>query len=150
MPSTSAVIRSPFLAVDGVIIDVLVVGHAVDGRLHRDRLRLGEVVVRLDLGHVLQGADAERPELADAGRGADPEVVEAERGVGGDLEGRLDLAVVDGLELRDGDPRLIEEDFLGVGQPLAGEVDLDLGPALAAERPDVVEDRARGAGARRG
>ena len=83
------------LGLDDEVVDVLVVGDAVDRDVHRDRLRGGEVVVRLDLVDLLEGPDAEGPQLADAGGRADAEVVQAERRVGGDLELRLDVVVVD-------------------------------------------------------
>ncbi len=133
------------LGLDHVVVDVLVVGHAGDGHVHRDRLRRGEVVVRLDLVDLLECPDAEGPQLADAGRRADAEVVQAQWRVGGDLELRLDAVVVDLRERNGRDAGLVEEDLLGVAQPGAGEGDLDLGAALAADRPDR-----RQAGAGRG
>ncbi len=78
-PSTSAEIRSPFLAVDDEVIDVFVVGDAVDRHVHRDRLGLGEVVIGLDLVDFLQGTDAERAQLADPGGRPEPEIVQPER-----------------------------------------------------------------------
>lgn len=75
-------------------------------------------------------ADPKRAEFGNAGRGADPEGVLAEpavRGDGGrDLQGR----VVHDLHLLDGDAGVVREDFLGVGQPTAGECDYRLGAAL--------------------
>ena len=55
---------------DQEVIDVLVLDHAVDRRVERDLLRLGEIAVRLDFFDLGQRADVERPQIADAGGGA--------------------------------------------------------------------------------
>ena len=52
------------------------------------------------------------------------------------LEGGDRLRVVAADDLGDRDPRLIEENFLDVGQALAGERDDHLGAALAADGLD--------------
>ena len=88
------------LGLDDEVVVVLVLGDAGDGHAHRDRLRGLEVVVRLGLGDLGVGADAEGPQVADAGGGPDAEVIEPEPGVGGDPELRLDAVVVDLLDRR--------------------------------------------------
>ena len=84
-------------------------------------------------------------------RRADAEVVQAQGRVGGDLELRLDVVVVDLGDRDRGDSGLVEEDLLGVAQSGAGEGDLELGAALAADRPERRQAGAsrRGDGSRR-
>ena len=53
-----------------------------------------------------------------------------------DLEGGDRLRVLAADDLGDRDPRLIEENFLDVGEALAGERDDHLGAALAADGLD--------------
>ena len=68
------------LGLDDEVVDVLVVGDAVDRRRSSAiGCGAGEVVVGLDLGHFLERPDAEGPQLADPGRRADAQVVQAER-----------------------------------------------------------------------
>ena len=74
------------LGLDDEVIDVFVVGDAVDRHVHRDRLGRREVVVGLDLVDLLERPDAERPQLADPGRRPDPQVVQAERAIRRDLD----------------------------------------------------------------
>ena len=133
----------PFLRLDGVIINVFIIRHAVDGHIHVDRLRPGEIVVRLDLGHVLEHSHAEGPQRADPCRGAEPEIMQAQRRLGADLEGRGHLAVLARLDFRDRDARLIEQDLPGIAQPLAGQDHRDLGAALGTH---WLQSSDRGAG----
>ena len=51
-----------------------------------------------------------------------------------------DVVVVDLLEAERRDARLVVDDLLGVAQPRAGKCDLQLGPALAADRTNRAED----------
>jgi len=126
---------------DRIIIDVLPVGDAVDGDVHGDRLGAREVAVRLRLGHLLQRADAERPEFGDPGGRAKPEVVQPERGVGVDPEGRGDHAILARLDPGGRDPGPVEQDLAGVGQPLPAQAHRDLGTPPAADRLDATDGR---------
>ena len=83
---------------------------------------------------LLEAPDAERPQLADPGRRPDPQVVEAEGAIRRDLEPGRDGVVVDLLDRERRDPGLVEDDLQGVAQPGAREGDVQLGPALAADR----------------
>ena len=122
------------LALDGEVIDVLVIDDAVDRDVERNLLRSGEVAVRLLLLDDRQGADPEGAQLRDAAGGADADGVLAEPAVGGDLDRGLDLVVVDDFQLRDAEAGRVEENFLGVGQPGAVEGENGVGPALRAAR----------------
>ena len=138
----------PLLRLDDVVVDVLVVGHAVDRRRSSRsaaawRSRCSARPRRRPCSApTLNVRSSLTPVAVRSRRSCRPS-----RAVGGDLERRLDLAVVDHLELRRRDPRLIEEDLLGVGQPPAGEGDLDLGARAgrrAAGRPPGWATRRRG------
>ena len=131
----------PFFRLDRVIVDIFVVGDAIDSHATLNDLRLAEVVIWLDLGDLLQGPNAEGSQLADPGGGSQPEVAKSQFRVGGNLEERLDVTVVDHFKLRCGDPWLIEDDFLGVGEPGPGEIDFKLGSALPSEGANPGEAR---------
>ena len=128
-----------FLRLDEEVIDVFAVDGAVDSDVERDLLRLVELAVRFFLVDVRQGADVEGAQLRDAGGRADAHGVLAQAAVGGDLDGRLHLAVVDDLQLGDGEARRIEEDFFGVREPAAVEDQGHLRAALPAARRDAAE-----------
>ena len=137
----------PLFGLDREVVDILIVGDAVDRDPGFDRLRLGEVVVRLDLGQFLESPDAEGPQLADAGRGPNADVMEAKQSVGRDLQDGFDMAIVDHLKLYGRDAWLVVNDLLGVGEPGTGEIHLKLGAALAAKRANTTQAR-RGAKSR--
>ena len=69
----------PFLRADLVIVDVFIARDAVDRHVHVDLLRPGEIVIGLDLGHLLERPDAEGLQGAHARGGANAEIVQAER-----------------------------------------------------------------------
>ena len=132
-----------FLGCDDKVIDVFVVGDAVDRHVHRDRLGGREVIVGLGLVDFFQGAHAERSQLADPGRRPDPDVMQSQDTVRSDLDFGPNTIVVELLETDGGDACLVVDDFLGIAQTRAGERDFELGPALAADRPDRAQ-RGRG------
>src|ERR1019366_3058856 len=86
------------LAFDGEIVYILVVDDALDGDVKRNLLRSGKVAVRLFFIHNGQGADVESTQFRDASGGADADGVFAKATVGRDLDGDLDLGVVDDFE----------------------------------------------------
>src|SRR5262249_14527023 len=109
------------LQLDGVVIDVLGIDDTLDSHVERNLLGLVELAVGLLLSDGRQRPDPDGAQLADATLGPQPYRVFARKTVLGDLDGRLDLAVVDDLELRDAEAGRVEEDFLSVGQPSAVE-----------------------------
>jgi hypothetical protein len=114
----------------------------VDGAVEWDRLRLGELVVRLNFLHHRQGTDPNRLEVADAAGGPDTKSVFAKFAISRNLDGRLDQ-VVFGVELRDLKAGRITHDLRGVGQAGAAEAQDDLGAALPATRVNGGQYRGR-------
>src|SRR5262249_11182240 len=111
---------------------VFVVGDAVDGHVHRDRLRRGEIAVGFFLGDLGKRADEEWPQVRYAGRRADSQAMAPQRAIGRDLEERLDRGGVYDFEFGDFDAGFVEEDFLSFIQLSAAQYDFDLGPPLPA------------------
>ena len=131
------------LTFDGEVIDVLVIDDALHRDIERDRLRCGEVAVRLVLLHDGQITDPEGAHVGDAGLGADAEDMFAEPAIRGNLDRGLELIVVDGLQFGDGETRGIAEDLLGVAEPGTMEEQDGIDAALTAARRDAAQGRRR-------
>ena len=126
----------PFLRPNLVIVDVFLPRDAVDRHIDADQLGPGEIVIGFDLRDVAQRSHAEGLERADPRRGANTKIVQAQPRSVRDLEGGNRLGVIAADDLGDCDSRLIEEDFLDVGEALAGDRDGHLGATLAADGLD--------------
>ena len=114
------------------VIHVLGEYHAFDRAVQRDRLCLGELRVRLLLLDGRIGTDEELAGMRQARARADPHQVAAQRGVGGDGDGQLDLAGGDGVDALDAEARIIEQQRLEIFEARAGHGQLEFGAPLPA------------------
>ncbi len=132
------------LGVDRVIVHLLIQHHAVDRAVERDDLGMPEFVIRFFLRDLRQCPDAERPQIAQAGRGAYSQRMNAQAAIGRDLEFRLERAVVHRRDLRHLDARRIEQQLLGIGKAAADKRGFDFRAALKAVGRHAAELRLRG------
>ncbi len=138
----------PLLGLDRVIVDILVVGDPVDGTF-----------IAIGCGRVksLFGSTSATSFIAPTlkvFRGLTPVAVRSRKSCSpSGASGAIAKVAVtwpsaDRLEAGGRNPRLIEQDLLGVGQPLAGQGHRDLGAAPAADGLHAADGRAgRGHGA---
>ena len=121
------------LGVDGVVVDLFIQHDAVDRAIQRHRLGMLELVVRLDLSDLRQRPDAERAKIAQSGRGAHAQGVNAQAGNrAAILSFALNEFVVHRRERRDFDAGRIEQQLLGIAEPIAAKGRFDFRAALEA------------------
>ena len=139
----------PFLGIHGEIIDVLVLDHAVDGRVEVDLLRLVEIVVRLDLVDLGQGPHAEGVKVADAAGGLQTQATGPQPAAGRDGQPGLHRFVGEHGQTFYLNARVVEQDAAGIGQSRPAEHHVHFGAALCACRRDAVDLRRSGVGGHR-
>ncbi len=105
------------LGLDGKVVHVLVLNHAVDRAAQRDLLGTGEGTVRLRLHHLGQRANTECLQVADAGGCADAQRMKTQRTGGGERQASFQLVGVDRLQFFHFQARPVQQQRLGIGQP---------------------------------